>query len=33
MVELLGVELSSAGRGGDPGLLLWLMPLAVPFLA
>lgn len=32
-VELLGIELSSGSSGGDPGLLLWLMPLAVPFLA
>lgn len=31
--ELLGVKLSSGGSGVDPGLLLWLVPLAVPFLA
>lgn len=31
--ELLGVKLSAGDSGGDPGLLLWLVPLAVPCLA
>lgn len=31
--ELLGAKLSSGGSGDYLDLLLWLVPLAVPFLA